>query len=196
MIPLIELSFDDGTIYDALITDLLSKHKLKAVFYLPIKSFAIERNIELYKDQEVGCHTYTHPMDLKTVKDLNLEIDFALKKLREIFPQKQINKFCPPRGRYDDRVITHLKKVGFQEMRTTIVLKVSDEDEFIKHTALHFYNRNEYCGEDWLEVGKKLLDNPNAQVLRFWGHSKEIVENNDLEKLDKFFQLINERLNR
>jgi peptidoglycan/xylan/chitin deacetylase (PgdA/CDA1 family) len=71
---------------------------------------------ELSKDFEIGGHSKTHPADLKNLEDeLMYQELHDNKKWLEYLTGKKLTKFCPPRGRYDDRVIGIIKKAGFKE---------------------------------------------------------------------------------
>ena len=189
----IELSFDDGDELDLKVIQLLEKYDLKGVFYIPNKSWGYE-NINVYKNHEVGGHTYNHPQDMKLLDDLGLYAETsAAKNVFEVFSGRQLTKFCFPRGRYDDRVIEAVKKAGFSEARTTKVLhtysELADLRSFIKHTAVHMYPRKEYEGDDWLLIAKEFIKEGGDRVVRIWGHAEEL---NRYQEWDKFEQLLKE----
>ena len=64
-------SWDDGHELDLRVMELLRKYKLPGIFFIPIESWGYS-NLEKYKDFEIGCHTYTHPSDLKLLNDKQL----------------------------------------------------------------------------------------------------------------------------
>src|SRR3990167_8013899 len=121
-----EISFDDGSIGDLEIARLLSKYKLPGIFYIPIdRELDWYKCREIAKDFEIGCHSFTHPSDMKLLDDENLRLEVATAKeaMESVFG-REIKSFCYPRGRFDDRVVEAVKEAGFEEARTTKVLEI------------------------------------------------------------------------
>ena len=191
---IVDRSFDDGTETDSNVLQIIYDRGLVpyTTFYLPTKSWGFQ-NYNLYKTigVEVGGHTVNHPMDLKllSTEDLQYEIKENKENLEDKF-HYEITKFCFPRGRYNDEVVRVCTEAGYTYMRTTKVLFEFDIDPacLIKGTTLHFYNRKEYNGKDWLDMANEIIDK-EPEVFRCWGHSKEILEQDgSFAKLDKLLK--------
>jgi len=105
---------------------------------------------------------------------------------------KKIMKFAYPRGRYDYNVIKQVKKAGYEEARTTIVLKLATFDPLMTPTTIHVRQRDEYNGVDWLTLAKEYIERAYKDngIFHLWGHSKEISKLRQWEKLEEFFQYI------
>lgn len=197
---LFETSWDDGSKFDLKLADLLNAYKIPATFYMPIKcDLGMMKVKELSKEFEIGCHTFSHPQDLKLLvqNELNVEINVA-KEILEIAIEKPVTKFCYPRGRYNVYVQEMVKRAGFTEARTTEVLRTEvGDDPFAKPTTIHAYQRKEYGNVDWLLLAKTKYDLAVKEDSYFhlWGHSAEIEKNGDWERLDKLLKYIHENRN-
>ena len=196
------ISIDDGHVSDMRVANLLSKYGFKGIFYIPsaqVKntlrmSLKEINDVLVSQGHELGGHTVTHPMDLKLVEDdqLNFELINNRVMLRDMFKQ-DVTKFCPPRGRYDDRVIQAIKDAGYKESRTTQVLNTDlPEDPYRTHTTVHMFPREEYKGKHWFDVAKEQLDIALSKgekgYFHLWGHSLELDRFNywyDFESLLK-----------
>jgi peptidoglycan/xylan/chitin deacetylase (PgdA/CDA1 family) len=198
-------SWDDGGIDDIRMVDLLRSYELPGIFFIPNKTQLSMRDIEqIGKYFEVGGHTVNHPADLKRLEmpDLLYELKVNRKWLQLITGQK-VDKFCYPRGRYNDMVIGGLKMAGYVSSRTTLVGNTDmPMDSFRSHPTIHVYpNRKEYKGSPWYEVAmgywKEFLKKDNG-YFHIWGHTSELTELKLWGELEKFFKEIKpdlERLN-
>lgn len=186
-----ETSFDDGTWQDVRLAILLAKYGMPAVFYIPI-----DRSLDwgavkgIAEHFEIGSHTVSHPPDLKRIshEEKKFEIQES-KKMLESALGKRVDKFCYPRGRYDDESVELVKEAGYTEARTTLVLHTSVEDVFRKHTTIHVHpNRPEYNNRPWLALAKEYLTKAKEEDAYFhiWGHSAEIDKYGLWRELEEF----------
>lgn len=180
-------SFDDGHISDIRAAALLQKYGFSGTFYIP--SSEVPKTEQLGLDglkelidrgMELGGHTVSHFHDLKALDDRKLKFEIENNKLMlEMITNKQVTKFCPPRGRYDERVLKAIKDAGFLESRTTKVL-VTDipEDPYITHTTIHMFPRAEYEGRHWFDIVPEkfteALLKGDKGMFSVWGHSREL----------------------
>jgi len=187
----LEISVDDGHELDKKMISLLDKYGLRATFYIPIRSWGID-NLDVYRDHEVGNHTYSHPSDLKllTNGDLLNEIEGPHRLLNEWLGRK-IDRFCPPRGRYNDKVVNVCRELGYKQLRTTRVLCTEKSKDIIQHTSIHVYQRDEYNGVDWFDVATDLLDK-KPKYFHVWGHSAEIQKFVCWDKLERLLILLSD----
>jgi len=148
-------SWDDGSIFDLKLAELLAKYNIKGTFYIPIKNS--ERNDSLEPKQireisklfEIGGHTFSHvvltEVDYHTAKK---EIEKGKMILEDII-QKNIVGFCPPRGKFKKRYINLIHSAGFEYIRTTGYLRTKRITEkcgniILLHTTLQFFSHKPF----------------------------------------------------
>jgi len=197
----IQTSWDDYSEHNIKLAEMLLKYELPAIFFIDLCSDnAKQQVVKLAKmGFEIGAHTYNHPQDLKLLHDdqLKTEIIDVRKELQSLTGQ-EINWFCYPRGRYDDRVMEFVKEAGYKFARTTRVKVENSIDNLAFPTSFHCYNRAEYNGKEWPQYVRDwiefLCDNfkagSDARNIHFWGHAWEIEKYGDWEKLEKLFAWI------
>lgn len=188
----IELSFDDGDALDKRVIELLDKYGFTATFYIPVISWGFDY-LDVYKKHEVGGHTISHPQNIRKLNKENQEWQIKTgKKMLEEKLGNKVQSFCYPRGRYSDLTVKIVKEAGFENARTTDVLKTSYADPFKKPTSVHFYPlRKEYKGDHWLAVAKRILEK-NPKYFHAWGHSWEIERYHQWERFEQFLRLLHE----
>lgn len=196
----IETSWDDGSIEDLKIVELLKKYEIRGTFYITVDFVGTPghltweqiKEIDKHPLFEIGSHTITHPMDLKQLYDEQQEIEIkSSKEMLEAVVGHPVTKFCYPRGRYDQRAIERVIEAGYFEARTTKVGRITKGNPFTLDTTVHVYNeRTEYEGMGWVEYGKRKLksakEDPTSSVFHLWGHGWEIEKNHEWENLENF----------
>ena len=200
----IDISIDDGHISDLRLAKLLKEYGFVGTFYIP--NCQVNKTIQMSMKEikegivnlghELGGHTVSHPMDLKLVPDNQLKFEL---ENNQIFLQrlsgKPVTKFCPPRGRFDDRVVAKIKECGFTEIRTTRVLNTDlPKDLFRVYTTIHMFPREEYNGVHWFEVAKNQLDIAISKgengYFHLWGHSAELDRLDYWEDFENLLKII------
>lgn len=201
-------SFDDGYVEDLRVAELLEKYGFQGIFFIPTRTELSEDQIrKLAEKHIIGGHTVNHPMDMKelTEEQIQFEIEDNREWLREITGQ-EVEVFCYPRGRYDERVIAALKRAGYLEARTTAIgwhFGVP-EDPYRVPTTAHIFNRREYNGMRWQDYSKMMFDKAMHSARKFgnghfhlWGHTKiEIERFNWWEDLENLLKYIHENISR
>ncbi len=150
---IITTSWDDGSIQDLKLAEILDKYNLQATFYIPKKN--IERPVigeylikELSTKFEIGGHTLNHVF-LTTVP-LAIqwqEIEGCFNWLNEVvgFAPKS---FCAPKGLYTNDILEIVKKVGFTHLRTTHLLNVTGITQNsilpLMHTTVQMYQHSKF----------------------------------------------------
>lgn len=190
-------SWDDGDALDVKLADMLEKHKLPGIFYLPTHHNLRKQDITGFVERgfEIGGHTVDHPSDMKLLNDHEISYQVrANKQYLERVIKQPITKFCYPRGRYDERVIASLKKWKYQSARTTVILQTKVIDPFSEPTAIHVYQREEYKGRDWdlvaIDMAREASETDG--IFHIWGHSWEIARDGNWEKLELLFKHLTE----
>jgi peptidoglycan/xylan/chitin deacetylase (PgdA/CDA1 family) len=185
-------SWDDGLVDDMRVARLLLKYQLPGIFYIPTNcNLTAQEIMALAEKFEIGGHTVSHFSNLRLVPDELLEQEIKNNKsYLEFLTEKEITKFCYPRGRYDKRVQQMVAQCGFTEARTTIVLKTKTEDPFATPTSLHIFQRDEYKGKTWDELAPDLMHQAATEGdwFHLWGHTKELNEYKQWEALESFFK--------
>jgi peptidoglycan-N-acetylglucosamine deacetylase len=192
---LFEISVDDGSRLDLKFAELLRKYGLTATFYVPIdRELDWQDVIKLSKEFEIGSHTISHPSDIKllTYAEQYAEIQNS-KDLLESILNKEVTKFCYPRGRFDVTSLGLVREAGYKEARTTKVLHTKlDFDLMQKPTTIHIYDRKEYKGQNWFDKAIEIIKERPA-YFHLWGHSHEIERYNNWDRLETFFKYIKEK---
>lgn len=201
---IIEFSFDDGHPQDRKIADLLKKYGFNATFYLTSKNLFKLKDLYVQLDKEgfwIGGHTVTHPMDMKVLSDEELCYEILQNKNDiENIIDKEIEVFCYPRGRYNDKIIGLLKTAGYYQARTTVVGATSYDfdDTFRVPTTVHIFQRPEYEGVPWLEYAKKKFIEASMETkdpyFHVWGHAYEIERDNLWGEFEELLRFVSERL--
>lgn len=133
-------SWDDGSILDLRIAELLSRHGLKGTFYIPKEfdgqgrgSKFSEYGRRLNEDEirslslnhEVGAHSLSHRSLVGlSVTDLETEVAGSKKFIESIIAHP-VQMFCLPRGQYDELVLRAIRDAGYLGVRTTEKLALS-----------------------------------------------------------------------
>jgi len=190
-------SWDDYSEENLKIAFLLKKHKLPGIFFIEVDDFKkIDQIVKLsHEGFEIGCHTFSHPQDLKLLNfdGLNLQIRSAKRTIeREL--EKPISWFCYPRGRFDDKVVSEVRRAGFRNARTT---RIGFGGAAFEKAGFHCFQRREYNGKDWMIYLKEMIDkyDPERGDIHIWGHGWEIEKYHEWEKLDEVLRYLSEKNN-
>lgn len=145
-------SWDDGSVYDMKLAELLKKYRQNATFYIPLANkkrdvITPEQVSTLANDFEIGAHTLNHRyLTLLDDNDAVQEIMQSKTNLEEI-TGKPVNGFCFPGGRFRDVHIRYAREAGYKYVRTTNLFRMYS-DSFIMNTTLQAFNhtRTTYFG--------------------------------------------------
>lgn len=202
-------SWDDGTIEDLKLVDLLKKYDIVAMFYFPVypglangrkgrKSLDKEQRQTIAKDFDIGSHTLTHPLLTRIDPSIaRTEIENSKLMLQDEFG-REVDFFAYPRGYANPELQMMVKEAGYKGARSTIVGRIHpSENPYFEETTVHVgCNRKEYAGKKWLDYALDMLDQaiktPNS-VYHLFGHSWEIEKNDGWYDLEKLLKEINER---
>ena len=204
-------SWDDGHKLDLKLARLLQKYNIKGTFYISpfyLKDRLSETEIkELDRYHEVAAHTLTH-VDLTSIPTNEAEKEVGGSKLYlEKVLGHEINMFCYPKGRYNRRIKEIVKKCGFLGARTCNGGSFEfPKDPYEWQITLHASNGSplmtlKICVKsripiraivDW-ESRAKLLFNRFLNIggiYHLWGHSWEIEQRSDWNKLGRVLNYI------
>ena len=191
-------SWDDDNELNYKLAELLQKYNLPAIFYLTNKAprEMIER---LGADFEIGGHSVSHNHEMRRFHSSVIWSEIANnKRYIESVLGKDIDKFCYPRGRYNEKMIEQVKKAGFVSARTTEVLKTEIIDPYKEPCTIHIYNRAEYDGVGWHDMAKQWFDFAlqKGGVYHLFGHSWEIDKFSDWSKLEVLFEYVSKKISK
>ena len=214
---IITTSWDDGHSLDFKLANILEKNEMPGTFYVPInmpgKKVISKDEIKiLSKKFEIGGHTVTHPNLTKlSNEDIEKEVSIGKNELEKIVGE--ISSFCYPSGQYNSQIMKIVKKSGFKCARTTELFRYKIKDPFECHPTIHAHNRILFSRgkqtittenkdlsfslllsgtifKSWDHIAKKTLDFilERGGIWHLWGHSWEINNNNDWERLDNVLE--------
>lgn len=200
-------SFDDGVVDDIRVIEILDKYGLKATFNLnsglltqtAIWEYMGKRVIhinyydcvDLYNNHEVASHSYTHPYPdllLFTHNDIVNQVKID-KKILECLYECKVEGFAYPMGTHTEELIEILKENGIKYARTIENTNKFDlpSDPMLWHPTCHFLDDNiEELFDEFLAI------QDNA-IFYIWGHTYELITEEDFEKFETFCKFISGR---
>lgn len=204
----ITFSFDDGNIDDVRLIEILNKYNLKGTFNLNSSMLAdnfvwnydnvkdvhhinFSEHPHLYDGHEVASHTVRHPhlenMSYVVIKN---EIELDRIYLKALYGY-EILGMALPFGTYNDDVIKVLKEVGVLYCRTcghTYKFDMPNELPLL-HPTCHFkYKDLDKLTDEFLSAEAE-----EDMLFYIWGHSYELVTEEDWEKFEAFCNKIANR---
>jgi peptidoglycan-N-acetylglucosamine deacetylase len=213
---IVTTSWDDGSILDLKLGELLTKYGIKGTFYIPRFSKRItpmqKADLqELAAKHELGAHTVNHAhLTLIPQSEAKTEIEGSKIYLEDI-TGTQIKMFCYPFGEFNEDTKQIIKAAGFIGARTVKFngfKNIPDPYEFGITTAASNHQSDE-SGEikkysaavslknlsDWEVKAKVLFDLalPEGGIWHLWGHSWEINDQDDWDKLERVLNYISRR---
>jgi len=185
-------SFDDNTIHDRRMVELLNKYNFKGTFHINTGKLDKEGFItklelsDLYIGHEVSIHTVNHPYLTKlSDKEIINEISKDKEVLIKLSKQEVIG-MSYPFGDYDDRVIKLAKKCGIKYSRTvndTFKSESIIKDYMKWNPTIHYSNSDFYQNDqikDSMGIPSRNIMNStdlNKDSLLFiWTHTWELGE--------------------
>jgi len=211
---IVTTSWDDGTVTDIRLAELLEKYGIKGTFYIP-KSYPDnllpkEDIVALGKEFEIGAHSVTQPYLTKiTPVEAKREIEESKTYLEDLLGHS-VAMFCYPRGAYNENIKKMVRDCGFVAARTCnhggfglpvdpyewqITLHASNGSPFM---TLRIWRKSGISIKsllDW-ESRAKLLFNlalEKGGIYHMWGHSQEFERKNEWGKLERVLDYISNR---
>lgn len=204
----ITFSFDDGNIDDVRLIEILNKYNLKATFNLNSSMLAdnfiwnydgvkevhhinFSEHPRLYDGHEVASHTVRHP-HLESLSYLAKKNEIQLDQiyLKALYGY-DICGMALPFGSYDDEVVKVLKELNILYCRTTkSTYKFNIPDCLpLLHPTCHFrYKDLDKLTDEFLNA-----QNDGDMLFYIWGHSYELVTEEDWQKFEEFCSKISNR---
>jgi len=219
---IITTSWDDGHKLDLKLAQLLKKYNLKGTFYISPSNREWRKNDlltdkevnDLSSEFEIGSHTMTHKR-LTKIGEKEVRSELVNSKIYlEKITKKKIISFCYPYGDFNNNIKKLVKDSGYSIARTvnrhSFILPA---DPYAAATSIHTYNQKSDIFKilfftqfnliefircmDWEYLAKKMFDTiyKNGGVYHIWGHSKEIEDRNEWDKLERVLKYIGNKKN-
>jgi peptidoglycan/xylan/chitin deacetylase (PgdA/CDA1 family) len=211
-------SWDDGHPLDLRLADLLARYRIPATFYIPLGNgerpvMEASQIREISGGFDVGAHT-SHHVDLTALSEQAVRREVADSKNRlEDVTGRAVGCFCYPLGRFNGKTACTVREAGFIGARTTRVLTRRVRAPYRFGTTLHakdwwvgpyllqsaaerdlrltaFMVAGNLFFKGWDRVAVETLRfvSKNGGVWHLWGHSWEIEENRDWERLESVLE--------
>jgi peptidoglycan/xylan/chitin deacetylase (PgdA/CDA1 family) len=125
-------SWDDASIADLKIAEIMLKYDVPTIFYWPsmlekaknmgTNSFLTKENCkEIAKKFTIGSHSASHqPMNKMTIPQLAMEISDSRKYWQDLTGQ-EINSFAYPKQSINPLIKSLVKGAGYKSARTNVV---------------------------------------------------------------------------
>lgn len=213
---MVTTSWDDGHRLDLRLAQLLQDAGLRGTFYIsPRDREFAERDLlssrqvsDLSSAFEIGAHTLTHPrLPQVSLAEAKTEIAGSKAALEDI-TAKEVTTFCYPGGAYTTAHVQMVKDAGYRYARTVGRYAFDISDPYRAPTTLHAYRHWSDLGDmarfagyrprkfarylQWDELAKAMFDHTAevGGVYHLWGHSWEIDQHGDWERLAGVFSYI------
>ncbi len=200
------LSYDDGSLHDKRLIEIMLKYGLKGTFNINSGLFdpngkwhmSLEESKELYlsSGMEVAVHGYRHTY--------LTDVDSARATYEIIKDREELEKhfggiikgMAYAYGDYNDNVVQILKDCGIKYSRTTI----STEDFYIPQdflrmpTTCHHNNPKLFkLVEDFFAPEDEMYYKRTPRLFYLWGHSFEFDRNNNWNVIEEFAKKVGGR---
>ncbi|MBA4155814.1 polysaccharide deacetylase family protein [Flavobacterium sp.] len=206
------LSYDDGTIYDRKLVELMNKYQLIGTFHLNSNKLGTDIYFdylnkaeikELYKGHEVSAHSANHPNlpDISKI-DLVYEIVEDRRELERLMGYA-IRGMAYPFGNTNDAVVETINVLGIEYARTVgDTYNFEIPKDFLRwHPTIHQFakaywepnqpEKDKKEMEAFYKVITDFLATKELAVLDIWGHSWEMgLDQNKWDETEKFFKLV------
>ena len=195
----ITMSYDDGSRHDARLVDIFDRHGVKGAFHLNSGLLAANDGSaggcvratdvrELYKNQEISCHTLTHPWPCEITKD---RLAFETLQDRANLEKRSgrvVRGMSYPFGQYDREVAETMRACGIAYSRTTAASGgFGVPQNFMEWSPSCHHRDAPALAEKFLQLvneddGRRLRD---WKLFYVWGHSFEFDRDNNWELIEE-----------
>jgi peptidoglycan/xylan/chitin deacetylase (PgdA/CDA1 family) len=195
------LSYDDGKIPDRRLLEIFHEHGLKGTFNLnsglennPFKNAYDERipvseYKELYKGNEVACHTLTHPTIARCPREqIVLQVIEDRRNLERTMGYT-VRGLAYPNGSFDDKVVDALRACGIRHARTVNSTEsFAMPSDFLRWNPTCHHNNPRF--EDLYNEFIDLHKTQYLYMMYVWGHSYEFTNNDNWDRIEEFCRMM------
>lgn len=192
-------SWEDGSIFDFKMADLMKKYKIPTTFYWPSllesakvtfdssKKLTPKDCKKLAKKFEIGSHGATHQsLSKMTIAQLGHEITESRKALQDLTGQ-EINSFAYPKKSINSLTKALVKGAGYKSARSNVPthLNAGDDPFEIKCTVQVGIDRLEYDNKSWELFWEEMAEKADENsVFHIFGSSWDVEQYNDWDHLE------------
>ena len=184
---------DDYSEENYRIASLIKSYNLEknTIFFIDFRDGNTIEQIKYFKQLGFGfgSHTVTHSfLNEVSLNQLIFELEESKKAIEKVI-RKGIEWLCPPRGRYDDKVIKYAKLYGYKYIRSTKIFDTKNITEGINHTTIHAGCpvRPEYQGKNWVNICNDYIEKckQDNSLFKLWFHAFELSKYGEWDNLEK-----------
>ena len=200
----VTFSFDDGSLHDIKLIEILNKYNLKATFNLnsnlsdthkfrndiDCSILDLSKFKDIYKGHEISTHTYNHPhLEDLNKEEIKEEYLKDINSLGKTFGLENIKGSAYPYGTYSLETLEVLNELNIKYSRTTRSISNFNLpfNFLLWNPTTHYLNERVN-----LLTQKFKTTNEELALYYLWGHSYELAVHN---KFDKFESLCKELSN-
>jgi peptidoglycan/xylan/chitin deacetylase (PgdA/CDA1 family) len=212
---IVTTSWDDGSILDLRLAEMLKKYGIKATFYVP-KSYPHtllrkEDTIAIDKEFEVGAHGLNHE-DLTAIplEEARKEIEGSKAHLEDLLGHS-ISMFSYPYGKFNAGIKKLVRSCGFAGARTTIPgdfdfspdpfgwhvtqYASGEESPFVTLRVWRKFRIPIKILFNWEAKAKLLFDMAlqKGGVYHLWGHSWQLERDHEWDKLERVLSYLSNK---
>lgn len=192
----VTLSYDDGTVDDRRMVEILNQYGVKATFHLNSSWLDGEGRVEaaeirsLYEGHEIAAHTVSHPYLPHLPAEMKVKEMIEDRCKLEALAGYPVKGMSYPYGDYSEDVAQLLPQLGIAYCRTVYSHQRFDLPEHFHrwHPTCHHLDRLLELTEQFLQEhrpGKPLL-------LYVWGHSFEFARDDNWDLLEQFCKRVSD----
>lgn len=212
---IVTTSWDDGSKEDLRLSELLAKYGVRGTFYVPrshqkAHPLREEEILVVAEKHEIGAHTLGH-VDLTCIPTEQAQAEIAgSKAYLENILGKSVRMFCYPYGRYNDgikAIVTSSKFTGARTLDYAKSTAVTDPYEVgvtlhasdsSPRTTLRIWRKYRMPLQsllNWEARAKALFQVALTEggVWHLWGHSWEINDRRDWDRLERVLDHVSRR---
>ena len=198
---------------------MLKEYGLRATFYVAPENqefakqdlLSLTEIRDLSQDFEIGAHSMTHRRLPKISQQEAAREIIESKAVLEQVVGKEIKVFCYPGGAYTKLHVQLVRDAGYRYARTVARPTFTVDNPYEAGTSLHVYKRRRFGFDlwhtarfvrfrpikvlhclEWDALAKAMFDRviKEGGICHIWGHSWEIDEHDDWERLENVFRYI------
>ena len=199
------LSYDDGTIHDRKLVQMMNRYGIRGTFNLNSGLFSqkeqkvingietdrskidAEEVKDLYRGHEVASHTVNHPSLTAIPSNMGAAEVIKDRKNLEELTGELVRGFAYPYGTYNDTVEEVLSACGIEYARTV----VSTDSFELPQDFLEWHPTCHHDSPKLMELAEQFCDSRDgsAKLFYLWGHSYEFDQNDNWQVLEDFFSI-------
>lgn len=202
------LSYDDGTVFDRRLVEILNRYGLKATFNLNSGLFGTKHELRwdkyavdhseleshevarLFQGHEIAAHTLTHPNLLEVSPEEAIrQVEEDRRNLSELCGYEVRGMAYPGGLGTSDALIAVLRKNTKIEYARTIC---SHQKFFLPENWMAWHPTQFHCAENLRDLGKAFLEAEAEEDLLFyvWGHSYELEAFQAWDRIEAFCEMM------